>query len=164
MGSLLSTGFFAWTGVDQRAMKVAAESDKAMGEVKVKVKLTNIKDVGLAEAGALDASQIRTCEIEGLVDTGAVRSVLPATVVQELGLKPYDRQMAQYANGQREEVDLVDGVRFEIMNRRSSDDALVLGDEVLIGQTLLEKMDLLVDCTRRRLVPAHPEFPINMVK
>jgi hypothetical protein len=32
-------------------------------------------------------------------------------------------------------------------------EALVLGDEVLIGQTVLEKLDLLVDRERRRLVP-----------
>ena len=43
-------------------------------------------------------------------------------------------------------------------------DSLILGDEVLIGQTLLEKMDLLVDCTRQRLVPAHPEGPVNKLK
>ena len=145
-------------------MKTATGNEETMGEVRIKIKLTNIKDIGLAEAGALDSSRIRTCEIEGLVDTGAVRSVLPGTVVRQLGLKPYDRQIAQYANGQREEVDLVDGVRFEIMNRRSSDDALVLGDEVLIGQTLLEKMDLLVDCAHQRLVPAHPDLPINIVR
>jgi len=41
---------------------------------------------------------------------------------------------------------------------------LILGDEVLIGQTLLEKMDLLVDFTRQRLVPAHPEGPVNKLK
>jgi hypothetical protein len=52
----------------------------------------------------------------------------------------------------------------EIMERRSSDDALILGDEVLIGQTLLEKMDLLVDCARQRLVPAHQEGPVNKLK
>jgi len=40
----------------------------------------------------------------------------------------------------------------------------VLGDEVLIGQTVLEKMDLLVDCARQKLVPAHPGGPINKLK
>jgi hypothetical protein len=34
----------------------------------------------------------------------------------------------------------------------------------LIGQTLLEKMDLLVDGARRQLVPAHPEGPVNKLK
>jgi hypothetical protein len=60
------------------------------------------------------------------------------------------------ADSRKSEVGLADGVRFEIMECRSSDDALILGEEVLIGQTLLEKMDLLVDCIRQRLVPAHP--------
>ena len=67
-------------------------------------------------------------------------------------------------NGRKSDVGLADGVRFEIMERRSSDDALIVGDEVLIGQTLLEKMDLLVDCTRQRLVPAHQEGPVNKLK
>jgi len=60
----------------------------------------------------------------------------------------------------------VDGLRFEFMNRRSGDEALILGDEVLIGQTLLEKMDLTVDCLRHRLVPnpAHPDVAVSKVK
>lgn len=49
------------------------------------------------------------------------------------------------------------------MNRRSGDEALILGDEVLLGQTLLEKMDLTVDCLRHRLVakPAHPDVAVS---
>jgi hypothetical protein len=35
---------------------------------------------------------------------------------------------------------------------------------VLLGQTVLEKMDLLVDSARQQLVPAHPEGPINKLK
>jgi hypothetical protein len=81
-----------------------------------------------------------------------------------LGIKPYDRVTVELADGRKNEVGIADGVRFEIMHRRSSDDALILGDEVLIGQTLLEKMDLLVDCTRQRLVPAHPEGAVNKLK
>lgn len=61
---------------------------------------------------------------------------------------------------------IAEGLRFEIMHRRSSDDALVVGDEVLIGQTLLEKMDLLVDCANRRVIPnpAHPDVAVNKLK
>jgi hypothetical protein len=52
------------------------------------------------------------------------------------------------------------------LHRRTSDDALVLGDEVLIGQTLLEKMDLLVDCPNQRIIPnpAHPDVAVNKLK
>lgn len=128
------------------------------------MKLTNLVDSALANSGRLAPEQVRAVETEGLVDTGAVRSVIPARLAHQLGLRTCDRQVAQFANRQKEEVDLVEGLRFEIMHRRSSDDALVLGDEVLIGQTLLDKMDLPVDCTQRRLLPAHPDYPINIVK
>ncbi len=42
----------------------------------------------------------------------------------------------------------------------------MLGSEVLIGQTLLERMDLLVDCVNKRVVPnpAHPDQPVLKVK
>ena len=42
----------------------------------------------------------------------------------------------------------------------------MLGDEVIIGQTVLGKLDLLVDCANRRLAPnpAHPDQPVTKVK
>ena len=135
-----------------------------MGEVRVKVKLSNVADQALAAAGQLTPDQIRYVEIEVMVDTAAVRSCIPAPLLERLGLKPYDQVTVELADGRKSDVGIADGVRFEIMQRRSSDDALILGDEVLIGQTLLEKMDLLVDCARRCLVPAHPEGAINKLK
>jgi hypothetical protein len=75
--------------------------------------------------------------------------------------------MAQYADGRMEEVDLTEGFVVEIMGRRTTEEALVvLGDEILIGQTVLEKLDLLPDCQRHRLVPnpAHPDQPVSKVK
>ena len=53
----------------------------------------------------------------------------------------------------------------EINGRDTLEEALVLGDEVLIGQTVLEKLDLFVD-SRGRLIPnpAHPDQPITKVK
>ena len=99
-----------------------------------------------------------------MVDTGAVRSCIPATLLERLGISPYGKVTVVLGDGRKSEVGIAEGVRFEIMERRSSDDALSLGDEVLIGQTLLEKMDFLVDCTRQRVVPAHPEGPVNKLK
>jgi hypothetical protein len=37
------------------------------------------------------------------------------------------------------------------------EDAMVLGDEVLVGQTALGKLDLMVDCAGQRLIP-NPAF------
>ena len=74
--------------------------------------------------------------------------------------------MAEYADGRREAVNLVGPILVEIETRVTIEDALVLGDEVLIGQTVLEKLDLHVDCANNRLVPnpAHPDQPVNKVK
>ena|SRR5438445_6529637 len=137
-----------------------------MGEVRVKVRITNSADAQAAQAGKLPFDQVRSIEADALVDTGAARSCIPAPLVQRLGLSPYESSLLEYADGRKEPVGLVDGLRFEIMNRRSGDEALILGDEVLVGQTILEKMDLMVDCLRRRLVPnpAHPDVPVSKVK
>ena len=145
-------------------MKLRENPTPYMGEVRIKVKLSNVADQAAVAAGQLSPDQVRTVEADAMVDTGAVRSCIPAPLLERLGLKPYDQVTVELADGRKNEVGIADGVRFEIMQRRSSDDALIVGDEVLIGQTLLEKMDLLVDCTRQRLVPAHPEGAINKLK
>ena len=145
-------------------MKLKENPTPYMGEVRIKVKLFNNADANAAAEGRLAAAKVRMVEADAMVDTGAVRSCIPALLLEELGIRPYDRVTVELADGRKSDVGLADGVRFEIMERRSSDDALILGDEVLIRQTLLEKMDLLVDCTRQRLVPAHQEGPINKLK
>ncbi len=43
-----------------------------MGEVRVKVKLTNAFDEGLARRGKIGKDEIRRYEADALVDTGAV--------------------------------------------------------------------------------------------
>ena len=145
-------------------MKLRENPTPYMGEVRTKVRLFNISDVKAAAEGKLAVDKVQGIEADALVDTGAVRSCIPASLLEQLGIRPYDRVTVELADGRKSDVGLADGVRFEIMERRSSDDALILGDEVLIGQTLLEKMDLLVDCARQRLVPAHPEGPVNKLK
>jgi hypothetical protein len=61
---------------------------------------------------------------------------------------------------------VTEAVVFDCVGRDMLEDALVLGDEVLLGQTVLEKRDLLVDCVGRCVVPnpAHPDHPVTKVK
>lgn len=137
-----------------------------MGEVRVKTKLINAFDEKLARKGQISPEQIRTYEADALVDRGAVSSVLPIYVVQKLGLDLVRRERAEYANGSAEDVEVTEPVGLEISGRRVTEETLVLGDEVLIGQTALERMDLLVDCNNRRLLPnpAHPDQPVLKIK
>ncbi len=137
-----------------------------MGEVRVKVKLTNFIDDAMLRRGQLSADKVRTYEADALVDTGAVSSVLPSYVVQMLGLAIRGQRVAEYADGRHDVVDLTDSLLFNINGRDTADEAFVLGDEVLIGQTVLEKLDLLVDCANRRVIPnpAHPDQPVLKIK
>lgn len=43
---------------------------------------------------------------------------------------------------------------------------MVLGDEVIIGQTILEVLDMQVDCSNQELIPnpAHPDQPVVKIK
>jgi len=149
----------------QDAFTTHREKD-AMGEIRVAVVLTNAVDDELAWDGRIDRADVRRLEVEGVVDTGAVTVVLPARVVEQLGVRIRGQRVAQYADGRQEEVGITCPVLFEILGRNTMEEALVLGDEVLIGQTILEKLDLLADCTRRRLVPnpQHPDQPVLNVK
>ena len=49
-----------------------------MGEVVVRVKLTNLVDAELARRG--DLRSARSLEVDAVVDTGAVRSVISQSV------------------------------------------------------------------------------------
>jgi clan AA aspartic protease len=133
-----------------------------MGEVRVKVKLANAVDEALARRGQLSPDQVRVYEADAVVDTGAVGSVLPVHVVQQLGLAIRGQRVVQMANGQNEVVGVTEPVVITIAGRDTIDETLVVGNEVLIGQTVLEKIDMLVDCTHQQLIPnpAHPDQPV----
>ena len=137
-----------------------------MGEIRVKITLTNSSDLALHRMKKLAKTKIRRYVADALVDTGAVRSVVPMHVVEALGVGIHGQRVAEYADGRLESVGLTEPILFDVLGRDTADDALVLGDEVLIGQTILEKLDLLADCANRRLIPnpAHPDQPVNKVK
>jgi len=137
-----------------------------MGEVRARAKLTNAWDAGLVRRGQLAAERVRTYEADALVDTGAIRCVLPPHVVERLGLDIIGQRVAEYADGRREAVDLTESFLVQVLDREEMESAMVLGDEVIVGLTALEKMDLLVDPINRRVIPnpAHPDQPISKVK
>jgi clan AA aspartic protease len=137
-----------------------------MGEVRVKVKLTSAYDVSAARRGQIKKEEIHTYEANALVDTGAVSSVIPAQVMQQLGLQTQLQRVAEYADGRKDVVDVTEPIIFDINGRETTEGAMVLGDEVIIGQTILEVLDLHVDCNQQRVIPnpAHPDQPIVKVK
>ncbi len=141
------------------------EGKMVMGEVRVKVALTNAGDEVMVRRGLLAADKIRHYEAGALVDTGAVKSALPIHVVQSLGLATVGKTRARFANA-AEDVDVTEMVGITLLGRRTTEETLVLGSEVLIGQTVLESLDLLVDCVSQRVIPnpANPDQPVIKIK
>src|SRR5438093_2325950 len=81
-----------------------AEGD-TLGEVRLMVKITNSADLSLVHGKLLSTKEVRSLEADAMVDTGAVSLVLPSLVVERLGLARRFRQVVEYADGRREEVD-----------------------------------------------------------
>ncbi len=137
-----------------------------MGEVRVSARLSNPYDELRVRHGEMAPEKIRFYEADALIDSGAVRTIIPQEVLDRLGLDTIGGSVAEYAEGRKDSVRVSDALRVEIMGRDTTDEALVLGDEVLIGQTVLEKLDLLIDCHGRRLIrnPAHPDQAVSKVK
>jgi len=131
-----------------------------MGEVYARVRLTNALDQELARRGLLEADGVHTCEVDALVDTGATRSIIPADMVRQLDLTIVRETMGILADGSRVPVSITSTIVFQIEGRETREDAYVLGDQILIGQTVLESTDLLVDCANRKVIPKHPEGPL----
>jgi predicted aspartyl protease len=77
-------------------------------EVRVTVQLSNAADMALVPRNLMRSEEIRVVEAHALVDTGAVTFVLPSLVVERLGLARPFKQVTEYADGRREEVDVTD--------------------------------------------------------
>lgn len=129
-----------------------------------KVKLTNHVDQVNALQGRLLPAQVRSVEVEGLVDTGATTLIIPEDVSTALGLNQLGTKKLRLADGSVVEVPRVTGLLVEILGRDMECDALVLpaGTRTLIGQIPLEALDLVVDPKSGDLRPNpdHPDAPI----
>lgn len=137
-----------------------------MSEVRVKVKLTNSYDESRRQRGEISKDEVRRYEADALIDTAAVSSVIPANVMKMLGLLSRGERVAEYAVGRKDRVELTEPIIFDIIGRETEEGAMVLGDKVIIGQTILEVIDMQVDCHNQKLIPnpAHPNQPVVKIK
>ena len=135
-----------------------------MGKIMTAIRLTNAGDRELSLRGQLPPEDIRSEIIEALVDTGATTLAIPDDVARRLGLRFAGTRNVRYANGQRDAIPWVEGVRVEILGREMTCDAFVVpaGATALIGQIPLEALDLIVDPKNRelRVNPESPESPL----
>ncbi|MEO5360228.1 MAG: aspartyl protease family protein [Nitrospirota bacterium] len=132
-----------------------------MGEIRVQVELENFGDRYSYTKNKLLESEIRKYTTTALVDTGAVMLMLPRDVVEELDLNILRKAIVRYADERKDELDVAGTVTIKIGKRFMNTDCLVgpPASEPLIGQIILEELDLIADCQRQTLSP-RPESPI----
>ena len=123
-----------------------------MGKVIEKVKLTSLFEPK------------KSVEADAVIDTGATMVVLPEDIVDALGLRKVREVKVRYANNKVETRPIYGVVTIELKGRSANLDVLVeeKGSQPLIGQVLLELLDLIVEPKTRKLIPnpASPEMPM----
>jgi clan AA aspartic protease len=100
------------------------------------------------------AKPSKTEEIEFLIDSGAVYSVVPARVLKRLGIKPLTTEEFRLADGTT--IRRKRGVALFRYGDRVGGADVVFGepdDSILLGTFTLEALGLALDPLRRRLRP-----------
>ncbi|HWY85586.1 MAG TPA: aspartyl protease family protein [Gemmataceae bacterium] len=145
---------------------MAPKGNNGMGIFSVEFQVANYGDLVLAERGQLAADQVRRKTISGIVDSGAVRLVLPEALAKELGLTLGDKINVRYADGRRVQRRQAKGVHVEIMGRQGAFTAIIepKRETALVGALVLEDFDLLVDCKHQRLMPRNPDGPLYEIE
>ncbi len=97
----------------------------------------------------------RSLEIEAMVDTGASYTIVPATLLRELGVTPFNKITVVLADGRQVEMDI--GRAWATINGASEVTLVVFGEDgarALLGAYTLEGLRLAVDPHNHTLIPA----------
>jgi predicted aspartyl protease len=128
---------------------------RKLARFNVEVELANNDDVIAAKLGNIAADKVRRVKVQGLVDCGATRLVLPQAVAGQLGLVSTSNRKVTYANGSSAERPWVEGIFLELLGRHGVYAATIEPgrDIALIGALVLEDLDFLIDPLKERLYP-----------
>ncbi|MFB0517158.1 MAG: aspartyl protease family protein [Candidatus Neomarinimicrobiota bacterium] len=95
-----------------------------------------------------------TVSVEFLIDSGAVYSVVPAPVLEKLGIEPLAEEEFRLANG--EKAVRKKGIAFFRYGDKVGGADVIFGqegDQQLLGALTLEALGLVLDPLRRELKP-----------
>ena len=97
----------------------------------------------------------REREVQALVDTGAAYSVIPESILRDIGVEPTESISIRYADGRLDTRPMGEGKA--TVGDRSRDTLLIFGPdgaEPLLGAYTLQGLRLMVDSPNERLVPS----------
>lgn len=101
-----------------------------------------------------DATSRAVRDLEFLVDSGAINSVVPGTILKSLGIKPFKTTRFILANGESIEREV--GTAHFIYKGHEGGAPVIFGesnDKPLLGATTLEALELALNPLSRDLYP-----------
>jgi predicted aspartyl protease len=130
-----------------------------MGRFSVEMVIADNREVIISDRSDSPRESVKRLTVQGVVDSGAARLVLPERVVAELQLQDDGEVTVRYADQRREKRRLVGNVWLELLGRHGVFSAVVEPErpDALIGAIVLEELDLLVDCGTQSLHPREPD-------
>jgi hypothetical protein len=137
-----------------------------MSTFREEITLENPRDAGNAVEGMIKEADVRRLTVKALVDIGAWTLVINEETRARLGLRVLYTDTSEVANGVIETGSVTEAVNIYWKDRYTGCNAFVLADEteVLFGALPLEGMDVLVDPKHERLIGAHGDKPMRIVK
>jgi predicted aspartyl protease len=132
-----------------------------MGEIVVNIHLENFVDRTLQKQAQLGEERVRQHLMKAVADTGAVMLDLPQDVVEKLELETQRAVIVSYTDERREERPVAGAVTIKIGDRAMTTECIVGPplSEALIGQVVIEELDLIAD-PQNRIPGPRPESPI----
>ena len=107
-------------------------------------------------------------QVNALVDTGATFMCVTEEIALQLGfdITEVRQQTVTLADGHQRKVPKIAPIEIAFANRNYVTEAVVLGNEPLLGILPLEAMDLVVDPRQQALIvnPQHPNYPVALAK
>ena len=139
-----------------------------MGEVIVEVQIVNKFHKNMEKRGLISPDEVKSKKVSMLVDTGAVMCMLSQDLIEFLELDFIGTIVVRYADERKEERKVYSDALITVNNRSMTTD-VIEGEplsEALLGQWVLEELDLLVDCPNQRLIvnPESPFYPLLKMK
>lgn len=107
-------------------------------------------------------------EVCALVDTGATFMCVTEEIALQLGfdITEVSQQVVTLADGHQRKVPKIAPIEIAFENRSYVTEAVVLGNEPLLGVIPMEAMDLVVNPRLQTLTvnPQHPNYPVALAK
>ncbi|MDR3276293.1 MAG: aspartyl protease family protein [Treponema sp.] len=130
------------------------------------ITLENPTDATNAVNGIIKETEVRHVTVNALVDTGAWTLVINEETRAKLGLRVLYTSQSEVADGVLATGSVTEPVNIYWQDRYTGCNAFVLPHEteVLFGALPLEGMDLMVDPKGERIIGAHGDQPLRIVK